>query len=258
MEHKEREKRMDSHRIILSTGLLILVMIAGVCAAEVPPIPCEFYGKVSINGQPAPAGTLIEAKINGQTAGSLTTTTAGTYGGAGVFDVRLEINGFANGDTITFFVNGSISNQSAVFQERNTQSLDLTMYNGMEPVAEVTQTPTVNATATATQTGTAGSSGYTLFEAGTVEPTPVTPSSTSPPSAISAELPAPAATATSAQPVVTVLQELTQAQAQMPVDSSATPVSTTPATKPTQSPGLPVTLCCIGLAIACGLKVAYR
>jgi hypothetical protein len=249
---------MNSHRIILSTGMLILVVVAGVCAAEIPPMPCEFYGNVIINGQPAPAGTIIEAKINGQPAGSLTTTTVGTYGGAGVFDARLVVNGFARGDTITFFVNGSISNQSAVFLDGSAQSLDLTMYNGMEPVAEVTQTTMVNATATATQTGTAGSSGYTLFEAGTVEPTPVTPVSSSPTPTIPAELPAPAATATSAQPVVTTLQELTQEQVQMPVNSPATPVPTTPATKPTQSPGLTVTLCCIGLAIACGLKVAYR
>ncbi len=145
-----------------------------------------------------------------------------------------------------------------MFLEGYAQSLDLIMYNGMEPVAEVTQTTMVNATATATQTGTAGSSGYTLFEAGTVEPTPVTPVSSSPTPTITAELSAPAAIATSAQPVVTALQELTQAQVQMPVNSPATPVATTPATKPTQSPGLTVPLCCIGLAIACGLKVAYR
>jgi len=141
MQYEEREKRMDSHRIILSTGLLILVVVAGVCAAEIPPMPCEFYGNVSINGQPAPAGTLIEAKINGQTAGSLTTTTVGTYGGAGTFDARLVVRGFVNGNLITFFVNGSISNQSAVFQERNAQTLDLTMYNGMEPVEGVTLYP---------------------------------------------------------------------------------------------------------------------
>jgi len=217
MEDEEREIRMNSHRIILSTGMLILVVVAGVCAAEIPPMPCEFYGNVIINGQPAPAGTIIEAKINGQTAGLLTTTTAGKYGGAGSFDARLVVNSFARGDTITFFVNGSISNQSAVFLEGYAQSLD----NGMEPVAEVTQTTMVNATATATQTGTAGSSGYTLFEAGTVEPTPVTPVSSSPTPTITADLSAPAATATSAQPVVTALQELTQAEVQMPVNSPA-------------------------------------
>ncbi|MDD5186647.1 MAG: hypothetical protein PHF57_00390 [Methanoregula sp.] len=54
------------------------------------------------------------------------------------------------------------------------------------------------------------------------------------------------------------LQELTQEPAQIPEDSPATPVATTPATKPTQISGLPVTLCCIGLVIACGLKVAYN
>ncbi|GAB6285485.1 MAG: hypothetical protein STSR0009_16860 [Methanoregula sp.] len=243
---------MDVNRIIIVIGLCILVLVAGVNAAEIPPFPCEFYGQVSINGQPAPAGSLIEAKINGQTAGSLTTVVSGAYGGPETFDTRLVVNGQANGDSITFSVNGILANQTAIFQERNTQLLDLTIFNGLMTTANLSQ----NTTVTATQSVPGSSSGYSSSEDA---PSPVTPgittSQTTITSAVTTSAPTPAATV---QPEVTAPPALTQEATQTQITNPATPTGSVPLPTRAQSPGFPAMFGILALAIIGGLKIIYR
>jgi hypothetical protein len=113
--------------IVILAGLLLLASVPGAVAEGIPPMPEEFYGNVTINGMPAPAGILIEARINGQSAGSLTTTTDGFYGGTGTFDPRLIVSGQNNGQVISFFVGGLEANQTAVFEERSISRLDVSV-----------------------------------------------------------------------------------------------------------------------------------
>ena len=97
--------------------IIIMVSITGVAAAQAPVIPCEFYGTVMINGEPAPVGTLITVKIDGAECGSITTTETGQYGGTGTFDKRLVVQGTGDteGMTATFYINGVPASPEALW-----------------------------------------------------------------------------------------------------------------------------------------------
>ena len=87
--------------------LILLFALIG-AASAIPLLPAEFSGTVTIDGSPAPIGTVITARIDDRDCGSLTLTAAGTFGGTGTFDKRLLVNGEDTDaqKTITFFVDG--------------------------------------------------------------------------------------------------------------------------------------------------------
>jgi hypothetical protein len=86
--------------------LLLLVLISFSNVNALPMIPHDFYGTVTINGQPAPDGTLIEAVIYNITSAN-TTTSSGNYSLMVLADDpdTLEIEGGRQGDLINFYVN---------------------------------------------------------------------------------------------------------------------------------------------------------
>jgi hypothetical protein len=113
-------------KLVCILTIAALVLIGTAVAA--PVLPDEFYGSVYLNGNPAPAGTLIIAKVNDAPRGEITTTVAGAYGGPGNFDPRLyvniteaEIN--SGGATIVFFVDGVQAFQT--IKSGNSGKLDL-------------------------------------------------------------------------------------------------------------------------------------
>ena len=83
-------------------------------ADDAPPPPNKFYGNVSLNGEPAPAGTVIDAHIDGELRGSVEVTTHGRYGDNLNY---LVVNGSASDDgkMIEFYVNGVRANETAVW-----------------------------------------------------------------------------------------------------------------------------------------------
>lgn len=98
---------------IIITALIVLTLSANIALA-IPGIPNAFYGTVTWNGQPAPDGTTITAKINGVQVAS-TNTVGGKYGyPAGTFLVN-DPNSNRVGKTINFFVNNVDTGQTAVF-----------------------------------------------------------------------------------------------------------------------------------------------
>jgi len=105
-------------------ALLLLVALAGPASA-VPLLPAEFWGTVSVGENPAPAGTVITARIDDRDCGSLTLETAGVYGGDALFDERLIVAG-EEGETITFIVNGVLATETAVYTPGASTRLDLT------------------------------------------------------------------------------------------------------------------------------------
>ncbi|WP_207586236.1 PGF-pre-PGF domain-containing protein [Halomontanus rarus] len=104
---------MDRGATVLTLGFVLVVLVGAVGAvgsvagAPTPP-PAAYYGSLTVDGDPAPAGLTVTAEIDGEQRGSLTTGDAGRYGGSGAFDPKLQVNG-TDGDegaTVHFFVEG--------------------------------------------------------------------------------------------------------------------------------------------------------
>jgi len=120
----------------------ILFLLIGTASA-VPLLPAEFRGSVTIDGNPAPAGTVITARIDGRDCGSLTLETAGVYGGDATFDKRLLVCGRDDdaGKTIAFFVDGARAAGTAVYTPGTSVRLDLAVTSGVGFSADVTTGP---------------------------------------------------------------------------------------------------------------------
>ncbi|UCG10269.1 MAG: hypothetical protein JSW30_06070, partial [Dehalococcoidia bacterium] len=118
---------------LVATAFLVclpgILLPAAALAADTTQ-PEEFYGNITANGVDAPAGTAIVAKIGGVEKGSFTTTEAGKYGGSGTFDPRLIVSGEEadRAGTITFWVNGSPTDQTAIYEPGESRELNLTAW----------------------------------------------------------------------------------------------------------------------------------
>ncbi|NLB00116.1 MAG: hypothetical protein GX837_04015 [Methanomicrobiales archaeon] len=112
---------------------LFIAVLVGTASA-VPLLPAEFSGTVTINGDPAPAGTVITARIGDCDCGSLTLATAGVFGGDALFDRRLIVSGGETdaGKTITFFVDGNAAG-TTTYTPGTSASLTLAVTKGTTP-----------------------------------------------------------------------------------------------------------------------------
>ncbi|MCL0092977.1 Ig-like domain-containing protein [Dehalococcoidia bacterium] len=121
-------------RLVCSlAGLFLLVnFLATPVVASVPPLPHTFWGYLTINGEPAPVGTTVEARVQGGLVGipgnPLTTTQVGKYGGPGPFDPKLIVQGdIEPGAIIEFYVNGFRADQTYEFTPGGITRLDLSV-----------------------------------------------------------------------------------------------------------------------------------
>lgn len=83
--------------------------VAPPTADEDPPsVPASYYGTVTIDGEPAPAGTVVSAVVDGEVIASIEVEDPGQYGGATIGDEKLAVPPPADRDdgTIAFLVNG--------------------------------------------------------------------------------------------------------------------------------------------------------
>jgi PKD repeat protein len=140
---------------------------------EVP--PSEFYGPVSLDGAPVPAGTVVAGYIHGEQRGIIVVSTAGTYGGSGPFDARLVVHAyeqdFTGGDpVIQFTVGGRLADQTAVFQSGSVRELGLSAESPTPTPTVTTITPTLTVT-TVTPTPTLTTSTFTPTPTPTATPT---------------------------------------------------------------------------------------
>lgn len=96
-------------------------------AAAIPAFPAEFYGDITVDGTPAPPGTVVVALIDGEERGRITTTAEGTYGGPETFDSRLIVRGTdeETGIDIVFEINGVRAEESTPFAPGETGRMDL-------------------------------------------------------------------------------------------------------------------------------------
>ncbi len=95
--------------------VVIAVVGLGMVVYAVPPMPHPFYGTVTINGNPAPIGTTVKAKVDGVVCGTYTTTVAGEYGNPAQASYLSVAGDLTEGDTINFFINNVDSGETAIF-----------------------------------------------------------------------------------------------------------------------------------------------
>jgi len=87
-------------------GVLLLGLV-GVVYGQIPDDAYVFYGTITLNGDPMPAGVVITASDDAQgVSDSITVSPAGSYGGSSPNDDKLSITGDEN-DAITFAISGT-------------------------------------------------------------------------------------------------------------------------------------------------------
>jgi len=115
----------------LFLAVLLALAATPVYAAEAPSLPHAFYGAVDINGSPAPVGTEVEVVGEGVEIGvgnnPIVTTVEGEYGGgADPMAPKLVVQGsIADGATVTFYVNGFATGQTAQWHSGGVTEINL-------------------------------------------------------------------------------------------------------------------------------------
>ena len=140
-----------------AAGAALALLLAGGALAALgstahaqPTPPAVFTGSVTINGQPAPAGTLIVASIGNTVCGTTVVTTPGQY--------TLQCSGGNVGDTVTFTVDGHPAGTGTWNNTQlNTVDLGVDIQEETPPAGTPTATPTPRGPDTGT--GLAPSSG---------------------------------------------------------------------------------------------------
>jgi len=97
------------------------------------PVPHAFYGTVEVNGDPAPVGTEVEARgegvLTGVSGNPVVIIVDGEYGSLDdPFEPKLIVQGdIADGTTLTFYVNGVATGQTAEWHSGEITEIDLTV-----------------------------------------------------------------------------------------------------------------------------------
>jgi len=120
---------------VITFVILAIVLMLGatpVYGQEVPPLPHAFYGTVEINDSPAPVGTRVEARGEGVRTGiegnPIVTTAVGSYGSPDPMEPKLVVQGdILDGTTITFYVNGVSTEQTAEWHSGEVTEMNLSV-----------------------------------------------------------------------------------------------------------------------------------
>lgn len=100
-------------RLKFAVSTIVSFLLLSGVALAIPGTPHVFYGSVTLNGSPAPDGTVVSARINGIQVAS-TTTMDGKYGYEPMFFVD-DPNSARLGQDVVFFVSGSSTGQTISF-----------------------------------------------------------------------------------------------------------------------------------------------
>jgi len=119
--------------IIPALALLLLSSLPATAGwGGVPDIPEAFWGTVTVNGEPAPVGTVVEAVGPGVRRGlegnPVTVETPGIYAEAYFLLPHLIVQGdWEENVSLTFMVNQLPANETAVWEAGESMNLDLTV-----------------------------------------------------------------------------------------------------------------------------------
>lgn len=129
-------------RFVLIAWSLAVVLVLGLGTVTAQPTrppmaPHQFYGTVTINGVPAPDGTVVSAEINGVVVMTATTKN-GLYGYDTASLLRIEGE---DGDVVSFQINGAAAEESVPFEVGGRTELNLSAENRPPTVViEITST----------------------------------------------------------------------------------------------------------------------
>lgn len=131
-----------------SSGILILSLVIVLSGAVLPAsaissIPNRFTGEVILNGTGAPAGTTIEAFIDGELRGSIVVESPGRY-------EHLSVTGSDSDDddnAVTFTVGGLTANQTGTWVAMRDSAQILKLVAGVDAQAGDTTYPEIAITA---------------------------------------------------------------------------------------------------------------
>jgi len=157
---------MNKKRAVLTLVLFVCCAMAvagAITQAGPPPRPATYYGTVKVNGVNPPAGSVIQAKIDGVVYKEVTVQLNGadmvySISVPGDTDEAGKQGGVA-GDRVDFLVGGLVCAQTATWQEGAFENINLTA-TGTVPTATPTttvapsNTPTRTLTPTVTRTPT--------------------------------------------------------------------------------------------------------
>jgi len=119
--------------IALLAVLLTVFTVPVYASDNIPPLPHAFYGTVEVNGDPAPAGTEVEARGEGilTNVGNnpFIVTVEGSYGSSHPLEPKLVVQGddASDGTGLTFYVNGVSTGQIAEWHSGEVTELSLTV-----------------------------------------------------------------------------------------------------------------------------------
>ena len=130
-------------------AMLLALAVTPVYADIAPTLPHAFYGVVEINGSPAPVGTSVKVVGEGVQTGvgtnPIVTTVEGEFGGgADPLVPKLVVQGtVAEGATVSFYVNGFATGQTAVWHSGEVTEVNLaaTIDEGAVPDEPTDPTP---------------------------------------------------------------------------------------------------------------------
>jgi uncharacterized repeat protein (TIGR02543 family) len=110
-------------------------------ASEAPPeMTHQFYGTVSLDGDPVEEGTLVEAFVDNVKQAATTVDGDSTYGYSPVF----RVPGSADA-TVTFYIGGFEADEDAAWESGMVQELDLTIHE--QPASPVQHELNISSTA---------------------------------------------------------------------------------------------------------------
>ena len=119
--------------LALLVGMVLLFTLPALVSAQVQ-FPHIFVGTVTLDGAPAPDGTVVSARVEGVADAAGTTTTSG-----GSYNIVADPGEDSwAGLTVTFLVAGSAAAEIATFEHGGADVLDLTATSGAvtpEPTA---------------------------------------------------------------------------------------------------------------------------
>jgi len=142
-------------------AMLLALAATPVYADSAPTLPHAFYGAVEINGSLAPVGTSVKVVGDGVQTGvgtnPIETTVEGEYGGgADPMAPKLVVQGgVSDGTTVTFYVNGFSTGQTATWHSGEVTEVNLsaTIEDGAVPDETTDSTPPDTGDSTPPDTG---------------------------------------------------------------------------------------------------------
>ena len=139
MNNRTKIGSMTKASIFLSIFIALSGMAAITLADDITPTPNRFSGTVTLNGAPAPNGTVINAFIDGGYSGCIVVESPGEY-------EYLSVNGSDSDDgkNVTFTLCGAAAEQNGTWTKMidHVQVLNLTAVDNVAPaVTNATATP---------------------------------------------------------------------------------------------------------------------